>query len=126
MTTWKEIDPLGLNRSKMMRTSSASSRSSHLPGRHSLRRKPSIPRQAFPMRSYVARAISATGDATAPDGRAHYLAAARVYALFFNADVNLTYFFSNLYLDDFEDKSRLGLSVSRYFLTDYELHVEAL
>jgi len=60
------------------------------------------------------------------DGRSHYLLAGRLYALVANADVNLIYFFSNGYLDQFRNKSRLGLSFSRYFFTDYELHTEVL
>jgi hypothetical protein len=56
----------------------------------------------------------------------HYLLAARAYALVADADLNLMVFHSNLYGDDFADKTRLGLSFSRYFFEDYELHVEAL
>src|SRR5439155_24891383 len=56
----------------------------------------------------------------------HYLLAGRLYALIANADLNLFYFFSNQYHDLFKNKSRYGISFSRYFLTDYELHVEAL
>lgn len=60
------------------------------------------------------------------DGSAHYLMAARMYALLWGADVNLVYYFSNRYQDQFEAKSRFGASFSRYFFTDYELHAEAL
>ncbi|HVG57975.1 MAG TPA: hypothetical protein VNA24_05430 [Hyalangium sp.] len=60
------------------------------------------------------------------DNEAHYLLAARAYALVANADLNLMLFHSNLYSDDFEDKTRLGFSFSRYFFDDYELHLEAL
>ncbi|MBM7118881.1 hypothetical protein [Archangium primigenium] len=60
------------------------------------------------------------------DTQAHYLLAARVYALVADADVNLMLFHSNLYGDALESKTRVGLSFSRYFLKDYELHVEAL
>ncbi|HEY5956935.1 MAG TPA: hypothetical protein VIV60_10300, partial [Polyangiaceae bacterium] len=60
------------------------------------------------------------------DSHSHYLAAARLYWLVADADVNLVYYFSNYYQDGFAKKSRLGLSFSRYFFTDYELHVEAL
>jgi hypothetical protein len=60
------------------------------------------------------------------DNEAHYLLAARAYALVANADLNLMLFHSNLYADDFEDKTRLGFSFSRYFFDDYELHLEAL
>jgi hypothetical protein len=60
------------------------------------------------------------------DEEPHYLVAARAYALVADADVNLMLFHSNLYGDAFEDKTRLGFSFSRYFFTDYELHVEGL
>ena len=74
-----------------------------------------------------------------PDQDLHYLLALRLYALIYDADVNFMYFFTNRYRDqnfnvlgtacqfrDFENKSRFGVSFSRYFFTDYELHVEAL
>ncbi|HEX5746598.1 MAG TPA: hypothetical protein VFZ09_10155 [Archangium sp.] len=60
------------------------------------------------------------------DDELHYLLAARAYTLVADADVNLMLFHSNLYGDAFEDKTRLGFSFSRYFFTDYELHVEGL
>jgi len=60
------------------------------------------------------------------DQASHYLVAGRLYALVASTDVNLIYYFSNAYQDDFRNKSRLGLSLSRYFFTDYELHAEAL
>ncbi|AKJ00789.1 hypothetical protein ATI61_11247 [Archangium gephyra] len=60
------------------------------------------------------------------DDELHYLLAARAYALVADADINLMLFHSNLYGDAFEDKTRLGFSFSRYFFTDYELHVEGL
>ena len=60
------------------------------------------------------------------DRQEHYLLAARAYALVADADVNLMLFFSNRYNDAFERKLRVGASFSRYFFTDYELHVEAL
>ncbi|MBN1204314.1 MAG: hypothetical protein JXB05_05265 [Myxococcaceae bacterium] len=62
----------------------------------------------------------------ARDNEAHYLLAARAYALVADADLNLMLFHSNLYGDAFEDKTRLGFSFSRYFFDDYELHAEAL
>ena len=66
-------------------------------------------------------------DGTKPaDDAYHYLLAARLYLLLFNTDINLFYFFSNKYNDTFENASRFGASFSRYFFTDYELHVEAL
>jgi len=67
----------------------------------------------------------ATG-ADARDQTSHYLLAGRLYALLASTDLNLIYYFSNAYQDDFRNKSRLGLSLSRYFFTDYELHAEAL
>jgi hypothetical protein len=60
------------------------------------------------------------------DDQAHYQLAARAYALVGNADVNLMLFYGNRYRDAFENKVRFGASFSRYFFTDYELHVEAL
>jgi hypothetical protein len=60
------------------------------------------------------------------DTQAHYLVAARAYALLADADVNLMLLHSNRYGDGFESKTRLGASFSRYFLEDYELHLEAL
>jgi hypothetical protein len=69
---------------------------------------------------------SATVTPDPHDNQAHYLLAARWYMLLLNSDLNLMYFFSNAYADNFHNKSRLGLSFSRYFFTDYELHVEAL
>jgi len=66
-------------------------------------------------------------DGTKPaDDSYHYLLAARLYLLLFNTDINLFYFFSNKYNDSFENTSRFGGSFSRYFFTDYELHVKAL
>jgi hypothetical protein len=67
--------------------------------------------------------------ATGPDSRdetSHYLLAGRLYALVASADINLIYYFTNAYQDNFRNKSRVGLSLSRYFFTDYELHAEAL
>lgn len=67
----------------------------------------------------------ATGSDTR-DETTHYLVAGRLYALLASTDINLIYTFSNAYQDNFRNKSRLGLSLSRYFFTDYELHLEAL
>jgi hypothetical protein len=67
----------------------------------------------------------ATGSDTR-DQTSHYLLAGRLYALVASTDLNVIYYFSNAYQDDFRNKSRLGLSLSRYFFTDYELHAEAL
>jgi hypothetical protein len=60
------------------------------------------------------------------DDATHYLMTARLYALLWDTDINLIYTFSNLFQDGFVNKSRFGVSMSRYFLTDYELHVEAM
>lgn len=60
------------------------------------------------------------------DDEAHYQLAARAYALVGDADVNVMLFYGNRFNDDFAKKLRLGLSFSRYFFTDYELHFEAL
>ena len=56
----------------------------------------------------------------------HYIIAGRVYALVYDSDINLMYYFSNRYNDSFVNKSRVGLSFSRYFFKDYELHMEML
>lgn len=69
---------------------------------------------------------SAADTAPGYDDEAHYLAAARLYALVADTDVNVVYFFSNRYLDAFEDKSRLGLSFSRVVFSGWELHAEVL
>src|SRR5262249_1018622 len=62
-----------------------------------------------------------------PDDDVHYLTALRLYALLAHSDVNLIYYFSNRYrLHAFPDKSRFRLSFSRYFFTDWELHLESL
>jgi hypothetical protein len=60
------------------------------------------------------------------DTQAHYQLAARWYALLFDADVTAMLFYGNASVDAFTDKLRGGLSLARYFFTDYELHVEAL
>ncbi len=62
----------------------------------------------------------------AQDGHAHFLAAARLYALWNQTDINLVYYFTNNFNDDIQHRSRVALSFSRYFFTDYELHAEAL
>jgi len=56
----------------------------------------------------------------------HYMLALRWYMLIKESDINLMYFFSNKYNDAFANKSRLGLSFSRYFFTDWEFHLETL
>lgn len=60
------------------------------------------------------------------DDAAHFQFAARAYALVGDADVNVMLYYGNRFNDDFEKKLRVGLSFSRYFFTDYELHFEAL
>jgi len=60
------------------------------------------------------------------DNASHYLLALRLYALLSDTDVNLVYYFSNLYQDAFRRKSRFGLSLSRIVFDDIELHLEAL
>jgi hypothetical protein len=57
---------------------------------------------------------------------AQQLFAARIYALVEKADVNLMWFWSDRYADAVPHSHRFGLSFSRYFFTDYELHFEAL
>lgn len=77
-------------------------------------------------RSGLPQALLAYPSWDKQDDELHYLVAARAYALLFDADLNLMVLHSNLYRDGFEDKTRLGFSFSRYFFTDYELHVEGL
>jgi hypothetical protein len=60
------------------------------------------------------------------DGRAHVAAAARLYVLAADTDLNLEYFFTNVYNDAFTRKSRVGLSLSRLVGSALEVHVEAL
>lgn len=60
------------------------------------------------------------------DKDAHFQVAGRFYANWLNSDVNLMVFYGNKYNDAFANKWRYGVSFSRFFLTDYELHLEAL
>lgn len=60
------------------------------------------------------------------DDQAHVAAAARLYLLLHDSDVNVEYFFTNLYNDAFRNKSRLGLSFSRLVGKALEVHLEAL
>lgn len=60
------------------------------------------------------------------DAQAHYQTVLRLYGLIADADVNLMFFFGNRYNDAFENKFRFGASFSRFYFTDYELHIEAL
>lgn len=59
------------------------------------------------------------------DEEAHFLLAARAYALVRDSDVNLMLFYSNRYGDAFEDKLRFGGSFSKVF-DALEVHAEAL
>ncbi len=68
----------------------------------------------------------ANGQSAHLDDLVHYQLAARWYALVADADLTLMAFYGNSSVDVFRDKLRFGLSFSRYFFTDYELHVEAL
>lgn len=57
---------------------------------------------------------------------AQQIFAARAYALVAQTDLNLMWFWSNRYADGLSHSHRFAASFSRYFFTDYELHVEAL
>jgi len=59
------------------------------------------------------------------DTQLHYQLAARAYALVWDTDLNLMFFFGNKAADEFEAKPRVGLSVSRVFGA-LEVHGEAL
>jgi len=60
------------------------------------------------------------------DRQAHVALAARFYALVADTDLNVEYFFTNLYNDAFRKKSRVGLSFSRLVGKSLEVHGEAL
>ena len=60
------------------------------------------------------------------DSEAHYQLAARAYALVAEADLNLVLFYGNRSVDALPHAMRVGVSASRYFFVDQELHVEAL
>lgn len=60
------------------------------------------------------------------DTQTHYQLAARAYALVAETDLNVMAFYGNRSVDAYEHPWRFGLSASRYFFTDQELHVEAL
>jgi hypothetical protein len=60
------------------------------------------------------------------DSEDHYQLAARAYALVAEADLNLMLFYGNRSVDALPHTLRMGLSASRYFFVDQELHVEAL
>lgn len=59
------------------------------------------------------------------DTQLHYQLAARAYALIWDTDINLMFFYGNRSVDEFEAKPRVGLSVSRVF-GGLEVHGEAL
>lgn len=59
------------------------------------------------------------------DTQVHYQLAARVYALVWDTDLSLMFFFGNRSVDDFEAKPRVGLTFSRVFGA-LEVHGEAL
>ncbi|MBL8910769.1 MAG: hypothetical protein JNM17_08720 [Archangium sp.] len=59
------------------------------------------------------------------DDEPHYAFAARLYLLIADIDINLIYAFTNLYNDAFQNKSKVGLSLSRVF-GQLEAHVEAM
>lgn len=60
------------------------------------------------------------------DDKAHYALAARMYALVADSDLGLYYVFTNRYNDAFENKSRVGASVSRVLGKVVEFHAEVL
>jgi hypothetical protein len=60
------------------------------------------------------------------DNQAHVAAVARLYLLVADSDINFEYFFTNLYNDAFQKKSRLGFSFSRLLGKALEVHLEAL
>lgn len=60
------------------------------------------------------------------DGQLHFAAALRLYALLFDTDVNAWLLYSNLYKDDFENKLRFALSLSRNVFQSHEVHLEVL
>lgn len=62
----------------------------------------------------------------ARDDEPHFALAARVYALIADTDLNLVWWFSNLYQDAFASKHRLGLSAARLIGKSLEVHAEAL
>jgi len=62
----------------------------------------------------------------ARDEKFHYLLAARLYLLLFSTDINLIYYFTSNYQNEGANKSRIGLSLSRYFFTDWEFHLDGI
>ncbi len=59
------------------------------------------------------------------DSQLHYQLAARVYALVWDTDLNLMFFFGNRAADEFQEKPRVGLSFSHVF-GGLEVHGEGL
>jgi hypothetical protein len=62
---------------------------------------------------------------TRPDNAPHFAAAARGYLLLSDTDINVFYYYTNLFNDAFEHKNRGGFSVSRVF-GYWEVHFEGL
>ncbi len=60
------------------------------------------------------------------DERPHFAAAARLYALVAETDLNAMLYMTQLYNDAFEYKPRLGLSASHVFFNALEAHAELL
>ncbi len=76
--------------------------------------------------SGLPRAFMKYPDWNRVDDATHFQLAGRWYALIGDADVTLMAFYGNQSVDAFKDKLRFGFSFSRYFFTDYELHLEGL
>lgn len=60
------------------------------------------------------------------DNQPHYLIGARAYFLLGNTDINLMGYFSNKFADAFQNKVRVGASVSRIVFDSWEVHAEGL
>jgi hypothetical protein len=63
---------------------------------------------------------------TRNDNQLHYLVAARAYFLVADTDINVMGYFSNKYLDELQNKVRIGASLSRIFFDTWEVHAEGL
>jgi hypothetical protein len=63
---------------------------------------------------------------SAGDDQAHFLIAARAYALVAESDLNFMLFYSDRYRDGLASSVRAGASFSRYFFNALELHAEGL
>ncbi len=75
---------------------------------------------------YPAAGATTMGAADDRDDRAHYALVARIYALVADTDLGAYYAFTNRYGDDFDHRSRVGLSVSRLVGKSLEIHSEAI